>query len=131
MTRVGCDSPALDRLDEEAQVHEIVMHSIRLCRKKPFDIPSTPETWFPATLRKSQRNVPMVRPLEGLLVVSLEQAIAAPYCTRMLADNGARVIKIERPDGGDFARAYDTRARGLSSHFCLDQPLEGERHTWM
>ncbi len=59
----------------------------------------------------------MVRPLDGLLVVSLEQAIAAPYCTRMLADNGARVIKIERPDGGDFARAYDTRARGLSSHF--------------
>ncbi len=59
----------------------------------------------------------MVRPLDGLLVVSLEQAIAAPYCTRMLADHGARVIKIERPDGGDFARAYDTRARGLSSHF--------------
>ncbi|MGL4635374.1 MAG: CaiB/BaiF CoA transferase family protein [Beijerinckiaceae bacterium] len=59
----------------------------------------------------------MTRPLDGLLVVSLEQAIAAPYCTRMLADHGARVIKIERPDGGDFARAYDTRARGLSSHF--------------
>lgn len=56
------------------------------------------------------------RPLDGLLVVSLEQAIAAPYCTRMLADLGARVIKVERP-GGDFARGYDTRARGLSSHF--------------
>lgn len=59
----------------------------------------------------------MTRPLDGLLVVSLEQAIAAPYCTRLLADQGARVIKVERPDGGDFARAYDTRARGLASHF--------------
>jgi itaconate CoA-transferase len=59
----------------------------------------------------------MTRPLDGMLVVSLEQAIAAPYCTRLLADLGARVIKIERPDGGDFARAYDKRARGISSHF--------------
>jgi itaconate CoA-transferase len=59
----------------------------------------------------------MSRPLDGFLVVALEQAIAAPYCTRMLADLGARVIKVERPDGGDFARAYDRRARGLSSHF--------------
>jgi itaconate CoA-transferase len=59
----------------------------------------------------------MSRPLDGMLVVSLEQAIAAPYCTRQLADLGARVIKVERPDGGDFARAYDTRARGLASHF--------------
>jgi itaconate CoA-transferase len=59
----------------------------------------------------------MSRPLDGLLVVSLEQAIAAPYCARLLADQGARVIKVERPDGGDFARAYDKRARGLASHF--------------
>src|SRR3954469_23492304 len=59
----------------------------------------------------------MSRPLDGILVVSLEQAIAAPYCTRLLADQGARVIKVERPDGGDFARAYDTRTRGLASHF--------------
>lgn len=59
----------------------------------------------------------MSRPLDGILVVSLEQAIAAPYCTRLLADQGARVIKVERPDGGDFARAYDRRARGLASHF--------------
>jgi len=51
------------------------------------------------------------------VVVSIEQAIAAPYCSRQLADLGARVIKIERPDGGDFARGYDNRARGLSSHF--------------
>lgn len=58
-----------------------------------------------------------VRPLDGLTVVSLEHAIAAPFCTRQLADLGARVIKIERPGVGDFARAYDTRAAGLSSHF--------------
>src|ERR1700675_2488217 len=58
-----------------------------------------------------------MRPLDGITVVSLEQAIAAPFCTRQLADLGARVIKIERPGVGDFARAYDTRVRGLSSHF--------------
>src|SRR5215470_7860008 len=59
----------------------------------------------------------MTRPLDGVLVVSLEHAIAAPFCTRQLADLGARVIKIERPRVGDFARAYDERVRGLSSHF--------------
>ena len=59
----------------------------------------------------------MSRPLDGITVVSLEQAIAAPLCTRHLADLGARVIKIERPGEGDFARGYDTRVRGLSSHF--------------
>lgn len=59
----------------------------------------------------------MSRPLEGITVLSLEQAIAAPFCTRQLADLGARVIKIERPGPGDFARAYDGRVRGLSSHF--------------
>ncbi|NOT26223.1 MAG: CoA transferase [Acidobacteria bacterium] len=56
-------------------------------------------------------------PLEGVTVVSIEQAVAAPFATRQLADLGARVIKIERPDGGDFARAYDTTTKGLSSHF--------------
>jgi itaconate CoA-transferase len=56
-------------------------------------------------------------PLDGITVVSLEQAIAAPFCTRQLADQGARVIKVERPGVGDFARAYDERARGLASHF--------------
>jgi itaconate CoA-transferase len=59
----------------------------------------------------------MTRPLDGILVVSLEHAIAAPFCTRQLADLGARVIKVERPGAGDFARAYDTRVRGQSSHF--------------
>jgi len=59
----------------------------------------------------------IMRPLDGILVVSLEHAIAAPFCTRQLADLGARVIKIERPGVGDFARAYDRRVRGLASHF--------------
>ena len=59
----------------------------------------------------------MPGPLEGITVVALEHAIAAPFCTRQLADQGARVIKIERPGVGDFARGYDTRVRGLSSHF--------------
>ncbi|EUC20690.1 UNVERIFIED_ORG: itaconate CoA-transferase [Burkholderia sp. CF145] len=58
-----------------------------------------------------------MRPLEGIKVVTLEHAIAAPFCTRQLADLGARVIKIERPEGGDFARGYDKRVNGLSSHF--------------
>ncbi len=58
-----------------------------------------------------------MRPLEGITVIALEHAIAAPLCTRQLADLGARVIKVERPGAGDFARAYDGRVRGLSSHF--------------
>ena len=59
----------------------------------------------------------MTRPLDGITVVSLEHAIAAPFCTRQLADLGARVIKVERPGTGDFARAYDQRVRGEASHF--------------
>lgn len=59
----------------------------------------------------------MNRPLDGIVVVALEHAVAAPLATRHLADNGARVIKIERPGSGDFARAYDQRVRGLASHF--------------
>src|SRR3954470_18209154 len=58
----------------------------------------------------------MTSPLSGLLVVALEQAVAAPMCTCRLADAGARVIKIERPEG-DFARGYDTLARGESAYF--------------
>ena len=58
-----------------------------------------------------------MQPLRGMTVVSLEQAIAAPYATRQLADLGARVIKVERPGVGDFARGYDRRVNGLSSHF--------------
>jgi crotonobetainyl-CoA:carnitine CoA-transferase CaiB-like acyl-CoA transferase len=56
-------------------------------------------------------------PLDGVLVVSIEQAVSAPLATRQLADLGARVIKVERPDGGDFARGYDRSVRGMSSHF--------------
>jgi itaconate CoA-transferase len=58
-----------------------------------------------------------MRPLEGVSVVALEQAVAAPLATRHLADIGARVIKIERPGVGDFARSYDTTVKGMSSHF--------------
>ncbi|AMN47066.1 carnitine dehydratase [Steroidobacter denitrificans] len=59
----------------------------------------------------------MDKPLHGIVVVAVEQAVAAPFCTSRLADAGARVIKIERPGSGDFARAYDTAAGGESSYF--------------
>jgi itaconate CoA-transferase len=59
----------------------------------------------------------MPRPLEGITVVAVEQAVAAPFATRQLADLGARVIKIERPGSGDFCRGYDTTVRGMASHF--------------
>ncbi len=58
-----------------------------------------------------------MNPLEGITVVALEQAVAAPFATRQLADLGARVIKVERPGAGDFARGYDATVKGLSSHF--------------
>jgi len=58
-----------------------------------------------------------MRPLDGITVVALEQAVAAPFATRQLADLGARVIKIERPNVGDFARGYDETVKGMSSHF--------------
>ncbi len=58
-----------------------------------------------------------MRPLDGITVIALEHVIAAPFCTRQLADLGARIIKIERPGDGDFARGYDTQVEGLSSHF--------------
>ena len=62
-------------------------------------------------------STPAPRPLDGITVVSLEHAIAAPFASRQLADLGARVIKVERPGVGDFARAYDTRVHGEASHF--------------
>jgi itaconate CoA-transferase len=58
-----------------------------------------------------------MQPLAGITVVTLEHAIAAPFCTRQLAELGARVIKVERPGSGDFARGYDSRVKGLASHF--------------
>ena len=70
-------------------------------------------TTNPSASHHAQRT----KPLDHITVVSLEHAIAAPFCTRQLADLGARVIKIERPEVGDFARAYDQRARGQASHF--------------
>jgi itaconate CoA-transferase len=60
---------------------------------------------------------PATLPLEGITVVSIEQAVAAPFATRQLADLGARVIKIERPGAGDFARGYDHTVKGLASYF--------------
>ncbi len=67
------------------------------------------------TIIMSQPTGP--RPLDGITVISLEHAIAAPFCTRQLADLGARVIKVERPGVGDFARGYDQRVNGQASHF--------------
>lgn len=64
-----------------------------------------------------QFNAPEARPLAGVTVVALEQVISGPYCTRQLADLGARVIKIERPKTGDFVRYHDKRVKGLCSHF--------------
>src|ERR1700754_4726998 len=55
--------------------------------------------------------------LDGLRVIALEQAVAAPFCSRQLADMGAEVVKIERPDGGDSARAYDSAMKGTSAYF--------------
>jgi itaconate CoA-transferase len=69
-----------------------------------------------AVLSSASASMP-VSPLTGLTVIAMEQAVAVPFATRQLADLGARVIKIERPVGGDFARAYDTTAHGLASHF--------------
>src|ERR1051325_7481130 len=58
-------------------------------------------------------------PFEGLRIVALEQAVAAPFCSRQFADLGADVIKVERPDGGDFARGYDDALGGVSAYFAL------------
>src|ERR1051325_3748063 len=56
-------------------------------------------------------------PLDGIRVVALEQAVAGPLCSRHLADLGADVVKVERPDGGDFARRYDSAVKGLAAHW--------------
>lgn len=81
--------------------------------KSPVHLSVSASTSCRLSSTSSNRN----GPLAGITVVSLEQAIAAPFCTRHLADMGARVIKIERPRVGDFARNYDTRVNGLASHF--------------
>ncbi|GAA1269549.1 CaiB/BaiF CoA-transferase family protein [Streptomyces javensis] len=71
----------------------------------------------PRPLEAPMTDHPDRPPLSGITVVSLEQAVAAPFATRQLADLGARVIKVERPGGGDFARRYDTTVHGQSSYF--------------
>ncbi|KAL2072365.1 hypothetical protein VTL71DRAFT_11708 [Oculimacula yallundae] len=78
---------------------------------------SQQNTRQPEKQSSTTSSLPQPRPLDGITVIALEQVIAGPYCTRQLAEMGARVVKIERPGQGDFARSYDTRAAGLSSHF--------------
>ena len=65
----------------------------------------------------SPKEGTMRQPLQDITVVTLEQAVAAPFATRQLADLGARVIKVERPEAGDFARGYDRTVHGQSSYF--------------
>ncbi|OBT82781.1 hypothetical protein VE02_09276 [Pseudogymnoascus sp. 03VT05] len=105
---VGCVRASTCRPHSEKISHPNFKHrrhiSSTTLNKKAHDQPETIETEPP-------------RPLSGITVVSIEQAIAAPFCTRQLADLGARVIKVERPVVGDFARDYDTRVNGLASHF--------------
>ncbi|KAL3495157.1 CoA-transferase family III domain-containing protein [Aspergillus germanicus] len=86
----------------------------RLSRTRCIPQPTTSHSVRHFSLSATRRHQ---GPLSGITVVSLEQAIAAPFCTRQLADLGARVIKVERPGVGDFARNYDTRVNGLASHF--------------
>src|SRR5437764_606242 len=80
-------------------------------------VPATIDPLDASTFLCEPSRLVTMQPLRGLTVVTLEHAIAAPFATRQLADLGARVIKIERPGSGDFARGYDQRVRGLASHF--------------
>ena len=68
-------------------------------------------------IRSSPKKGTMRHPLQDITVVAVEQAVAAPFATRQLADLGARVIKVERPEAGDFARGYDRTVHGQSSYF--------------
>lgn len=88
-----------------------------LTRRSPRSVQPSISTSLRRFSSSPARRTSNNAPLAGITVVSLEQAIAAPFCTRNLADMGARVIKIERPGVGDFARQYDTRVNGLASHF--------------
>ena len=92
-----------------------------------LDQPHPVATW-PSTCSacRGRSDGSAMRPLDGITVVALEHAIAAPFCTRQLADLGARVIKVERPGSGDFARAYDERVRGLASHFVWTNRSQGK-----
>ncbi|QYS95183.1 hypothetical protein H0G86_002492 [Trichoderma simmonsii] len=104
------------RFAQRKTLHELSRNSYTYSQTRPkfanVISPRIPPKWRSVTTARSK---PL--PLDGITVVSLEQAIAAPFCTRQLADLGARVIKVERPDVGDFARGYDSRVNGVSSHF--------------
>src|SRR5690606_41753726 len=82
--------------------------------------PDRSEPWRAPAPRAArlQSQVPEpMRPLDGITVIALEQAVAAPFATRPFADLGARIVKIERPVTGDFARGYDDNVRGMSAYF--------------
>ncbi len=114
---VRCDLPALSRSTPDSScASRSPRISALTIQSRHFT--SAPQTNAPlAGAPQPTGDVTGVRPLEGITVVTLEQAIAGPFCSRQLADLGARVIKVERPGKGDFARDYDTRVNGLCSHF--------------
>ncbi|KAH6721415.1 alpha-methylacyl-CoA racemase [Leptodontidium sp. MPI-SDFR-AT-0119] len=105
-------STSTSKSDQENKDQQRHKHFIYENRSQPNARQAEKQT-PPATAS----TLPQPRPLDGITVIALEQVIAGPYCTRQLAEMGARVVKIERPGKGDFARSYDTRAAGLSSHF--------------
>src|SRR5215468_3591825 len=104
-------APSTDGRETLAPRGEDCRPSLLHCLSRPinWDTPAMPD-------RPGSEVIDMAGALDGLLVVSVEQAVAAPYCSARLADAGARVIKIERPEG-DFARAYDAYVKGESSYF--------------
>src|SRR5829696_5441608 len=108
-------SPDLRRLPRRVRCGAQVPRDPALPGRPDLDEP------HPLLRRRGRARPPevllRVLPLEGITVVSLEQAVAAPFATRQLADLGARIIKVERPGTGDFARSYDSVVEGLSSHF--------------
>lgn len=92
----------------------MLIRLLLLSRRAPLEIRRQPSQQQTAYI--SRRGIQHLS-LDGIPVIGLEQAIATPFCTRQLADLGTRVIKVERPSVGDFARAYDTRVNGLAPHF--------------
>src|SRR5260370_4605120 len=97
------------------------MRMTRSTSDRSLSAGSTSRSNVPPGTRASYSCCPeeglLMLPLEGITIISLEQAVAAPFATRQLADLGARVVKIERPSVGDFARDYDETVRGMASHF--------------
>src|SRR5260370_21855592 len=97
------------------------MRMTRSTSDRSLSAGSTSRSNVPPGARASYSCCPeeglLMLPLEGITIISLEQAVAAPFATRQLADLGARVVKIERPSVGDFARDYDETVRGMASHF--------------